>query len=155
MNFEVLVFILQVKTFLFLSGEALPTFNDILLRSTCVWSCFFQLETVMKYTLKYKSSGCFQADLFRQFLQDNGHFPLPLYWHNSTPLHYLLCYFSETVKLFVAMLLGTWPLKLCHLLTCLMCWILLQLDPVSEHISALKKHPSLCVILCWLTFFFT
>lgn len=62
---------------------------------------------------------------------------------------------KQSVKQFAAMLPGSWPLKLCHLLTCLMCWILFQLDPVSKHISALKKHPSLCGVLCWLSIFFT
>lgn len=65
------------------------------------------------------------------------------------------CFFFVIIQVFVAMLPGTWPLKLCHLLTCLMCWILFQLDPVSKHISGLKNHPSLCVALCWLSIFFT
>lgn len=82
---------------------------------------------------------------------------LPLYRRNSA-----LFYCAISVKLSVSCPLlcspCTWPLKLCHLLTCLMCCIRFQLDPVSKHVSALKKkkkHPQLCVVvLCWLSFFF-
>lgn len=80
----------------------------------------------------------------------------PCLWIGITQLLLIVLFqWNRRFKVFVAMLPGTWPLKLCHLLTCLMCWILFQLDPVSKHISALKKHPSLCVVLCWLSIFFT
>lgn len=63
---------------------------------------------------------------------------LPLYRRNSA-----LFYCAISVKLSVSCPLlcspCTWPLKLCHLLTCLMCCIRFQLDPVSKHVSALKK----------------
>ncbi len=105
------------------------------------------------YTLKNKSRDCFQASFLGSFFSTKC--ISPCLWIGLLS-SYLLCHFSKTISQWLWLLPGTCPLKLCHMLTCLMCWILFYFDPVSKHFC-IEKHPSSisCVVLCWLNMFFT